>query len=80
MSARNTRENKKLRKLSRALRKGRVATYIDIVQYLKDRRYAQTTGEAVRIVRAGRVKVDSHTIKSRLVPASQRNSIFILDA
>ena len=62
MSARNRRPNKKIRALERALRKGRTPTKINLIDWLKDRRYAQTTGEAMRIIRAKRVRSESHAV------------------
>lgn len=44
--------------------------WIDLIQWLKDHRYAQTTGEAEKIILAGRVRVESHKlgIKKAKVP------------
>lgn len=54
--------DKKIAKLGKLLRRTSPPAYIDLVQWLKDRRYAQTTGEAERIILAGRVKSESHTL------------------
>lgn len=62
MSRRNRRDAKKIRTLSRALRKGRVDSYIDLVQWLKLRGHAQTTGEAHRLILSKRVMADSHPL------------------
>lgn len=55
---------KKIAALRRTLRKSgnTVPRYIDLIHYLKIRRIAQTTGEAERIILAGRVKSESHTL------------------
>lgn len=55
---------KKLNKLRRTLRKngGALPTYIDLIEYLKVRRIAQTTGHAKAIILAGRVKSESHVL------------------
>lgn len=56
MSHANRREQKKLRRLKDALRVTPEAS-IDLVQWLKDRRHAQTTGEAEALLREGFVGV-----------------------
>lgn len=66
MSHRPT-DAKKLNRLRKALRRTPV-TYIDLVQYLKDRRYAQTSGEARKMLTDGRVHVDSHVVGRIEVP------------
>lgn len=53
--------NKKVAKVRKAMRRTPPA-YIDLVAWLKDRRYAQTTGEAEQIILDGRLRVDSHPI------------------
>lgn len=61
---------KKIRKLERALRKaGAPAANIDLIDWLKTRHYADTTGGAVRILLAGRVRVDSHVVGRNRVPS-----------
>lgn len=52
---------KQANRLRKALRAS-PATMIDLVQYLKDRRYAQTTGEAEKIILDGRVRSESHKL------------------
>lgn len=56
MSARNRREAKKIRKLRRALRKGRLDGFIDLVEWLKDHGHAQTTGEAYKLMSSGALR------------------------
>jgi hypothetical protein len=48
----------KLRKVLRA----ELPAYIDLVEYLKTRGHAQTTGEAEKIILAGRVRSESHKL------------------
>ncbi len=60
MSARHS-EEKAIRRLRKALRQT-PECWIDLVQWLKDRRHAQTTGEAKRLLLAGKVKVESHPV------------------
>jgi len=48
----------RLRKVMRRTPDG----FIDLIAYLKDRGYAQTTGEAEKIILAGRVRSESHTL------------------
>lgn len=53
------------RKRANRVRKAFRATlpsYIDLVGYLKDRGFASTSGEAEKIILAGRVKSESHTL------------------
>lgn len=54
-------EGKKLRRLRKALRQ-KPDTVINLVEYLKLRGYAQTTGEAKRIILDRRVRSESHTL------------------
>jgi hypothetical protein len=92
MSKRNRREERKINTLRKALRKGRLPSYIDLVQYLKDHKHADTTGGAIKLIKEGRVRADSHTLGvtqvqvtddktvdvfTRFVPASVRASIVV---
>lgn len=60
MSHRTT-DGKKLRRLRKSLR-SQLPAHIDLIDWLKTRRYAQTTGEAEQVILAGRVKSESHTL------------------
>jgi hypothetical protein len=62
---------RKLRKLMRAT----PPTKIDLVQYLKLRGHAQTTGEAKLLIESGRVFSESHPLTDRLVSATLRPTI-----
>lgn len=48
--------------MRRALRKGRLPAFIDLVDWLIERGHAQTVGGAQKLILAGRVRVDSHPI------------------
>lgn len=67
MSRKNKPLEKKARALERAIRKGRVPTVINLIEWLKDRNHAQTTGEAVRLIKDGRVKSESHVLNGDAV-------------
>lgn len=62
MSARNRQHEKKLRKLTRALHKGRQPSYIDLRQWLILRGYASSYVKAEAIIAEERVRSDSHTL------------------
>lgn len=54
-----------LKKKANRLRKALRTTpggYIDLVVYLKDRRFARTTGEAEKLILDGRVRSESHKL------------------
>ena len=53
--------NKKLNRLRKATRVP-LPAHFDLVDWLKDRRHAQTTGEANRLILAGRVRNGSHVV------------------
>lgn len=64
--------------MRKALRSSLPARF-DLVQWLKDRRYADTTGQAEKIILAGRVKSESHTLgighTKRLKPLTKLEKI-----
>ena len=62
--------NKKIAKLRRVLRPA-LPVYFDLVDWLKMRRHAQTTGEANRLILEGRVRNGSHRIGVEKVPVTQ---------
>ncbi len=79
---------KKLRRLRKAVNRRPLPAYIDLVRWLKDRGHAQTTGGANRLLVAGRVRSDSHTVgrmrgpkdewvPARLVPANLRERLVV---
>lgn len=56
-------EEKKIRKLKRALRKaGSSASSVDLIEWLKSHGHAQTTGAAVKLLIDGKVRIDSHIV------------------
>ena len=78
MSKKNRPLEKNARRIERAVRKGRIPTKINLVEWLKDRGHAQTTGEAVLLIQAGAVRSESHTLNgnhtiTREVPEELRD-------
>lgn len=73
MSVKNTPANKKIRKLERALRKGRIPRYLNLVHWLEDHGYAQTAGEARKLIDEDRVMSESHPVGKTVVeiPAAE---------
>lgn len=70
--------DKKVNRMVKALRKGRIPAYIDLVKWLKDHDYADTTGQAKRIIEGGHVKADSHVLGTRwaLTPEGTKREVF----
>jgi hypothetical protein len=60
----NMKKANKLRKLMRE----RLPAYLDLVQYLKDHRLARTSGDAEKLILAGRVKADGAPIGIGTIP------------
>ena len=69
---------KKIARLRKALRTT-LPAYIDLVDYLRLRGYADTKGQALKLIESGRVRSDSHKLEHRLVDAKLRRSIVVLD-
>lgn len=64
-------QEKKIRKLTRALRKaGAPAANIDLIDWLQTRGYARTVGDATRLLLAGKVRVESHVVGRQKVPSA----------
>lgn len=59
---------KKLRRLRKQLGRKPLPAYIDLIAYLKLHRFAQTTGQARKLLIDGKVKAESHTIGRVQVP------------
>lgn len=78
---------KQVAKLRKAFRQT-PETFINPVQYLKDRRFARTSGEAREIILAGRLKSESHSVgilkgevdTVALVPAKLRSTLTVVSA
>lgn len=69
MSKRAT-HSKKIRKLERALRKaGSPQASIDLIEWLKLHKHADTTGDAIQLLLDGKVRVDSHVVGRQRVPS-----------
>lgn len=62
MSAKNTPLEKKVRRMRRALKKGRTPRYLDLVVWLKDHGHAGTTGAAKKLIHERRVVSESHPL------------------
>lgn len=70
-------QTKKINKL-RKLMRSTPETFIDPVQWLKDRGYAPTSGEARRMVLAGRLMSESHKVGIKQVPqVNERGTDFV---
>lgn len=62
-------KDKQIRRLERALRKaGAPQAHIDLIDWLKTRGYANTTGAAVRLLLDGKVRVESHIVGRQKLP------------
>ena len=55
-------KQKKLRRLRKAVERTPLPAYIDLIDWLKTRRYAQTTGQAIRMLEQGKVRSESHVV------------------
>lgn len=62
--ARRPTKQKQLRRLRKALRRTPPA-YIDLIDWLKTRRHAQTSGQALTMLADGRVMSESHVVGRR---------------
>jgi len=71
-------EVKKRRRVAKALRKGRLPAYIDLVEYLLDRKMLPTKRYALLAIDNGYVKADSHPLRTRYVPADLRGRIMVV--
>jgi hypothetical protein len=71
---------KQAARVRKALRGGRLDRQIDLVQWLMDRRYASTKGEARAMLLAGRVRSESHALKTQYVSAALRDSLYVAKA
>jgi hypothetical protein len=64
-------EQKKRRRVSKALRRKPLPAYFDLVQFLIDQGHARTKRDAKAIIMARRVKANSHTLGVEKVPVVQ---------
>lgn len=64
---------KKVARLRKTLRRQPLPAYIDLVTWLKDRGYAQTTGQAKAMLLAGRVRVAANAVGRRANPHARRH-------
>jgi len=77
MSARNSREAKRLRRLQRQLKTSNVPAHVDIIDWLKRNGHADTTHAAVDMLLAEKVRIGSHPIRDRWVPAGSMDEILV---
>jgi hypothetical protein len=77
MSRRSTSE-KKLNRLRKALRT-ELPCHLDLVQWLKDHRYADTTRQAHKLILAGRVRSESHPLGIKQVPVMTAEGVQHID-
>lgn len=75
MSKRPT-SRKQIARLRRALRRT-PPSYIDLVQWLKDRGHANTTGAALRLMKDGKVRADSHPVGRTRVQISEEEHVWL---
>lgn len=95
MSSKNSSNEKKIRQLRRAIKKGRLPVYLNLLEWLADHKYADTKGKAFKLIREQRVMRDSHVlglseieendgakaiVVAPFVPARYRHSIHVVDA
>lgn len=73
MSAKNRPAEKKIRALERALRKGRLRRWLDLVQWAKDHGHANSTTEAIQLIIDDRIKSESHPLGKRVITREQLN-------
>jgi len=79
MSRKNSKENKQLRRLARAINKDPLPSRIDLVEWLKVRGFADTTGGALKIIMADRVVVDDIPIGKGIVQDAKGNDIQVIE-
>ena len=77
--ARRPIEQKKRRRVAKAIRRRPLPAYIDLIHYLKLHGYAQTTGAAVKIILDKRVVVDSHPVGFKSMPVFEDGKIMEKD-
>lgn len=55
-------EAKQMRRLRKTLNRRPLPAWIDLVWWLKSNRYASTTGQAIRLMLDGKVRMESHVV------------------
>ncbi len=55
-------KDKQIARLRKAINRHALPSYVDLVWWLKSRRYADTTGQALRLMLDGKVRIDSHVV------------------
>ena len=69
---------KRIASLRKALRRTPPA-YIDLIQWLKLRGHAQTTGEAKRLLTDGKVRSNSHPVGRTRIQVTEDDHIWLPD-
>lgn len=62
MSKRNNRDERKLKRLRKSLRKGQLPMRINLIDFLQQRGTADTAGQARKIIEEERVMSESHVL------------------
>lgn len=69
---------KKLKRLRKAIERTPLPRYIELIDWLKDHRYADTTGQAIRLLEDGRVHSESHVIgREKVVMMDEKSNKLI---
>lgn len=55
-------KDKQMRRLRKTLNRRPLPAWIDLVWWLKSNRYANTTGQALRLLLDGKVRMESHIV------------------
>jgi hypothetical protein len=81
MSAKNTLYAKKIRRLERALKKGRLPKWMDLLQWAQDHGHADTAGAARKLISEDRIRYASHPLGKKTIdlPGEQFGKIQVLD-
>lgn len=72
-------EEKKRRRIAKALRRGTLPAYFDLVELLVSRGLAPSRREARLLILAKRVKVDSHPVGVKQVPVASAHGVELVD-
>jgi hypothetical protein len=60
--ARRPIKDKQYARLRKAINRRPLPAYVDLVWWLRSRRHADTTGQAIRLLLEGKVKLESHVV------------------
>ena len=76
MSARNSLEAKRARRLRRSLTKGTLPSYVNLIEWVKVRSHL-STGRARKVLMSGALKVDSHPVGYRTVKGKKYLNVLL---